>query len=157
MKNDNWAKILTFSLLFLFAGGIGMYALEQSRPAPAPTHAAGDLGSTNVLYNISTSSSATVGNIASNNASSTLVLPANSGRTWAIISNNTGFPIFCNLDGLKGTSTNPVLVPSTTAGFIIAASSTYVMSNNFNGVFAGNVICASQGGTSTVFTEQGTQ
>ena len=105
-----------------------------------------------LFFSVGTSSSIQVGNITSTNASSTEVLTPSTGRTWALLSNNSQFPIFCNYAGMNGTSTYPAAYPNANNGFIITASSTWNMGLP-NGIYTGAVNCATEGGTSTVYTE----
>lgn len=115
---------------------------EDSKPA------LGAIDQNNVMYSIATSSGITVGNINSTNATGTVVLPANVGRTWAVISNNSGVSILCNYNNYLAFATTSAAL----GGFVVAASSTWQILPN--ALYTGQVDCVGYGATSSVYVEE---
>ncbi len=149
MTNKITIASIALGVLATVAVFLGVLAII-SRPTTA--EGLGIQNTPSLFFYVASSSSMTVGNMGSTNASSTTVLPESTGRTWALLSNNSQYPIFCNYMGMLGTSTYPAQLPTASTGFIIAASSTWTIGLP-NAIYTGAVNCATQGGTSTVYVE----
>ena len=92
-----------------------------------------------VFYGVGTSTAETVA------TSNTRILATSTARTWAKISNNSQYPIFCAYR-----NGNPAALNQ---GFLINASSTYEMDGLNSPVYTGAVNCIAQGNAAAIWVE----